>query len=259
MQAYDFSSWKCHSSSLGILCSDPKDTASKKNGDLSESAKKHLVDVYVSQKYDRHEEWSNKYVEKGTAVEQKGIDLLSFHDDLIYTKNEDRLENDWFTGLLDIFVGPKITLATQVWDMKCPYSFNTFLENLVKPLNPYYIKQVNSYFSLVGEQCKSGGICYCLVDAPEYMIKDELYKLLRKMNVASDESPEFIEPAAKLEYSMVFGDVPLGERILKFPIRRDDELIELMKRKVEKGRDYLDYFQNKHLNHNLPSVLSLMS
>ena len=55
---------KFRASQLGKLMTD----ARTKTG-LSETCKSALLEVYVQQKYKRYKEISNKYIEKGIAVE----------------------------------------------------------------------------------------------------------------------------------------------------------------------------------------------
>ena len=50
------------------------------------------------------------------------------------------------------------------------------------------------------------------------------------------ESPEFIEAAAGLEINLIYPDIPIDEKILIFPVKRDEEVIEKMKQKVQKAR-----------------------
>ena len=57
-------------SQLGKLMTD----ARTKSG-LSETTKSALLEVYVSNKYRRYKEISNKYIEKGLAVENDAIDM----------------------------------------------------------------------------------------------------------------------------------------------------------------------------------------
>jgi len=97
---------------------------------------------------------------------------------------------------------------------------------------------------------KRACIAYCLVDTPEHIIAGEKYRLFKSMNVISEESPEFIKEALKIEKSMTFGDIPKEERVLIFPVERNEEVIEKIYSKVLKAREYLAQFELEHLLFN---------
>ena len=75
----------------------------------------------------------------------------------------------------------------------------------------------------------------------------EKKKLLYQMNVISEESPDYIDAAAGLEINMIYPDIPLEEKILIFRVERDEEVIERMKQKVEKAREFLENFEKKFI------------
>ena len=60
--------FRCHS--LGNLMTN--DNSGKK---LGKTCKKYLVEVYINEKYNRQKDISNRYTEKGLAVEDLIIDL----------------------------------------------------------------------------------------------------------------------------------------------------------------------------------------
>ena len=66
------------------------------------------------------------------------------------------------------------------------------------------------------------------------------------MNVISEESPEYVKEAWKLEFNMTFADVPFKERILFFPIERSEDDILRIQTKVEKAREYLQTIEDLH-------------
>ncbi len=78
---------------------------------LSESTITHLIDVYVSNAYNRHSEIKSKYLVKGNEVEDKSIDIVSVITGDFYTKNEERLSNEYIQGCPDIFLGKEILKA----------------------------------------------------------------------------------------------------------------------------------------------------
>lgn len=239
---------KIRCSALGSLLTQPQSKVAKDAGELSETTKSYLVSVYIEHKYGRKKDIQSKYLEKGKLAEEDSIDLLSKYEKEFLQKNEDWLQNDYISGTPDIFRGETIHTATEIIDIKTSWNLETFLSNVAKPLNPHYIAQLNGYMALSG--ANTAWICYCLTSAPNSLVEDEKRKLLYRMNVVSDESPEYKLAALELENDMIFEDISINERILKFRVDRDDEMIENIYQKVRKAREFLADFELKHMNFN---------
>jgi hypothetical protein len=71
--------------------------------------------------------------------------------------------------------------------------------------------------------------------------------LLYRMDVVTDESPEYKLAAAKLKRELTFGDIPINERIIQIPVARNEDVIKQIPAKVEKAREYLKYLESVHL------------
>jgi len=242
---HDFSKTLIRCSALGNLMTEPKTKVDKEAGLLSATAKNMLRQVYVEAKYDRRKEIFSKPIEKGLNAEEDSITNLSVHDKEVYKKNETRLNNDWFTGEPDLYLGESIQNADTIIDIKTPYDLASFISNVGAEINFDYYCQLQGYFSL--SNAKRGFIAYVLTNTPLHIIKRELEYLFKKMNVATNEAEEYKKAAAEYVWNVTFDDIPLSERIIKIPVKRDDEFIESMKRKVEKAREYLTQFQELHL------------
>jgi hypothetical protein len=76
------------------------------------------------------------------------------------------------------------------------------------------------------------------------------YYLLKKMDVISEESPEFIKEAMKIEFNMTFDDISINERILTFNVNRSEDDILRIENKVLKARTFLQELEQTHLNFN---------
>lgn len=235
-------------SSIGNLMTEPKEKAAKDAGELSKTAKNHLKEVYAKEKYGRSRDIVTKQMQKGTEVEEESITLLSRVLKKMLIKNEERLENEFITGLPDIFEGESIRNAESITDIKSSYDLFTFLSNIGGPLDRDYYWQLQGYMALTGAQKAS--IAYCLVNTPGHIIQGEKYRLLKNMNVISEESPEFILEALKIENNMTFDDIPKEERVLIFDVYRNDSDIESIYEKVIKAREFLAQFEQHHLNFN---------
>jgi hypothetical protein len=229
-------------SSVGYLMTEPQSKADKEAGLLSKTAQKHLLDVYIAEKYGRKKDIQTKQMKKGVEVEQDSIDLLSMYLKMPFTKNEQRFTNDFITGLPDIIDNDRII------DIKSSYDLWTFIGNIPDKLDSLYYWQMQSYMWLAN--AKSAIIAYCLVNTPSSIIEQEKYYMLKKMDVATEENPEYVREAMKIEFNMSFDDISIDERVLMFNVSRNEDDILRIQQKVEKAREFLVELEQTHLNFN---------
>lgn len=241
----DFSKTLIRCSSLGAILTEPIAVADKNAGNLSKTAKTCLIKTYISEVYGRDKEVNTKQMEKGTVGEENGIKNLSTYLNKSFIKNLITYENEWVKGTPDIIDNG------EVYDTKLSWDIWTFLPNVIEPLDKGYYAQLQGYMWLTG--AKSGAVAYVLEDCPQHIIDQEKYYLLKKMNVISEESTEYLEAAAGLEINLIYPDIPLENKILIFRVNRDEEMIEKIQQKVQKCREFLQEFSEKHKNfNNLP-------
>lgn len=237
---------KFRASSWGSLLTEPVTKAAKEAGELSITCQKELIKIYNQEIYGRKRDITTKQMDKGIQCEQESIKLLSIVEGVIYFKNQDQLENEWFTGHPDIGDNEDIKKSNEVNDIKTSWDLDTFMPRLIEEPDKSYIAQLNVYYDLTGAQ--SGNIVYCLVSAPPNILESEKRSLLFKMNVTTEFSPEYLKAAQELENLMVFDDIDYRERVIKIPVARNDELIQKMKDKVPVLRAWLKNFHEKHMN-----------
>jgi hypothetical protein len=237
-------------SSLGHLMTEPKAKADKEAGNLSESAKMHLIDCYVSAKYNRQTEIQSRYIQKGLMVEEDAITLYSRLKKSFFKKNEQHLSNDFIKGTPDLFTGSEILKADKIIDTKSSWDLFTFFRVLSKELNNLYYWQMQGYMMLTG--AKSATVAYCLVNTPLILIEDEKRKLLYKMGVTTSEDSIYLEACEELERSMIYDDIVMSQRLIEFEVERNEEDIKLIEAKVLKAREWLNEFEQKN---NPESVL----
>jgi hypothetical protein len=230
------------SSSVGYLMTEPVTKTDKEAGVLSKTAQKHLIEVYIAEKYGRKRDIQTKQMKKGIEVEQDSIDLLSVYLKMPFSKNDKRFNNDFITGFPDIIDNERII------DIKSSYDLWTFLGNIPDKLDNLYYWQMQSYMWLTN--AKNAIITYCLVNTPASIIEQEKYYLLKKMDVATEDNPEYVKEAMKIEFNMSFEDIPVNERVLMFSVERSEDDILKIQHKVEKAREFLFELENKHLNFN---------
>jgi hypothetical protein len=232
-----FDNVKIRCSSLGKLMTEPKSVADKNAGALSETAKTMLVEVYAKAVYGREKEVQSKPMKKGILVEDDSIALLSRHDGVLYQKNEVRQENEFIGGTPDIITDELVI------DIKSSYDIWTFLANVDSKIDKGYWWQLQGYMMLTNR--RKASLVYCLSNMPDHLVETEKYYLLKRLDVISEESPEYLIEAAKLERILKYDDIPVNERVIKYDIDFDDSVIELVESKVKKAREYLKLFHKK--------------
>lgn len=238
----NFSETLIRASSVGYLMVDPQSKADKEAGLLSKTAQRHLLDVYIAEKYGRKRDIQTKQMKKGIEVEDDSISLLNKYWNKNYAKNQDRFTNGFITGHPDILEEGKVV------DIKSSYDLWTFLGNLPDKLDSLYYWQLMSYMWLTG--ATQGHIAYCLSNTPFGIVEQEKRYLLNRMDVISEESPEYVKEAMRLEFNMTFDDIDVSERVLIFTVNRNEDDILRIQNRVEKAREYLHEIELTHLNFN---------
>jgi hypothetical protein len=228
-------------SSLACLFTEPKLKADKEAGRLSATAKKYLIKTYMREYWGiEPKDIETKHMAKGKSCEEDAIRLLSLVDnDPSYEKNAIRKNNEYITGECDIELPDCIDDVKNSWDAE------TFLPKLIEPLDDTYFYQAQGYMWLYNKP--KARIRYCLVNVPEAIRSGEMYRLLNKMDAATEENPEFKRAWEKLESSMIFDHIPPEERVITIEVARDEAIIEQIPYKVSKAREFLAEFHELHM------------
>lgn len=241
---------KFRCSSLGHLISI------KERGGITKEVQTHLVDKYVSAVFGRNDFTDNRYTEKGHAREQDALRLVSVMRRRVYRKNTIRLTNDYITGEPDTFEGEAIEKATRTLDTKCSYSIFTYFRAVYGGLDEMYYWQGQGYMALTGAM--EHIVCYCLLNNTADAIDREIHYL--KYKNLSDAA--FIEAAQNIERNSIFDlheflkenpgyslispielwdfDVPKEMRLHQIPVKRNDEQIEKLYKRVSDCRDWMN-------------------
>ena len=243
-------------SQLGKLMTD----ARSKTG-LSETTKSALLEVYVQQKYNRYKEISNKYIEKGLAVENDAIDMWRRHRGEIVFKNEEMFTNDFIKGTPDLLIKDEAGAVINVPDIKSSWDIHTFMDAKTSDISKDYYWQGQAYMWLTG--APTATFCFVLVNAPIEMINDEKYRLARRLNLIDPQGdPNFIKKAQSIERNMIYDmeqfmrdypdadleshrmewtyDIPVQERIHEKVVEFDEAAIVKLQERVPMWREYLN-------------------
>lgn len=218
---------------------------------LSDTCVSYLKEIYVFHKYGKEPVGGaerSKYVLKGKAVEGESIMMLSRADGADYFKNEERFTNEYLTGEPDIIVSENGN-AIKIIDIKSSYDFASLLSNYGSPLNPLYYAQMQGYMALTG--ATEAEVDYCLVNMPQEIIEGEKRRIFYAMNPVTEEDPSFKKEIEKIEWNMTFDEIPINERILRFPVPRNEEYIQKVYSRISECRKWLEEFDNIYINLNI--------
>lgn len=146
---------------------------------LTDTAKKMLSDIVFFEKYGRNFRLTNKYFDKGLAVEKEARDLISDVLGQLLTSDTERKSNEWVVGSRDI------KHSDLIIDNKACYNFETFNKHLTESNNEYYFRQLDSYMDLWN--IKNSLLAYTLVDTPFKLIDDEIRRLNWSLDILTLE------------------------------------------------------------------------
>lgn len=219
---------------------------------LSDTAIEYLMEAYAQEVYGKisiNKELDIQYTTKGKMVEEDSIILLSQLDGVLYTKNEERIENEFLTGEPDVYDGDHLLEAKRIIDIKSVWDYPGFLRKINQKLDAGYDYQLKGYMDLTG--AGEAHIAYCLVNTPEIMVNDFKRKLFYKMNVATEQNPEYLLQCAKLEHSMYFDDIEIHKRVYKVPVEPfAEEQRQAVYDRIKVCREWLENFHEEYQKMN---------
>ena len=216
---------------------------------LGDTAIEYLMEVYAWEKYSMiavgKEALDVIQMRKGKMVEAESVALISRLEGVNYLVNKERVENEYLTGEVDMFLGESIYAATNVTDMKNAFDMPTFLKMKNRGLLTGQREQMQGYGDITGAQ--ELFIAVSLVSLPPDMVDDLKWRVMRKLNCATEESPEFKEIWPLWEHSSNFDKIPIHHRIHK---KKVEPFTEFERQKVydrvKYAREWLQKFDEEH-------------
>jgi hypothetical protein len=193
-------SFKIRASATKSIMTNPRSKSEK----LSETCKTYLEEWAKENIYGVRKNIKSKYLTKGISVEEEAIEYYSEIEKLGFVlKNQDRFEDDFFTGTPDLIVGDT------VYDFKSSWDCFTFPLFDTEPDKSYWM-QLQVYMELTG--LKKAKLVYTLQNTPDELMFDE---------------------------PMDYSNVPSHLRIKEFSFDYDPEFIELVKGRVIECREHV--------------------
>jgi len=221
MNTVDFSKQKFHPSSLKLLMTNSR----TKSEPLSETAKGCLHEIYIEEVFGRRKTISSAAMKKGTAVETDSLDLLQSVTGEVYFKNQETIENEYLIGTPDVIDKKN----SKVVDIKSSWDIWTYSRVTGDSALKDYAWQVKGYMWLT--DTRSAQLVYALVNTPEFIIEDELYKM--SFTLPHNTDMEQFRP------NFIFDDIPSEMRIKQFEVAYFEEEMSELRSRLDLCREYL--------------------
>jgi len=194
---------------------------------LSESAKSYCKEWLVSEITGKKKDIRSKYLARGKAMEEKAIERVSKHYGVRLVKNENQLENEYFTGEYD-------TKTTEiVIDTKVPFDAFTFPFFETEPDKDYY-GQLQGYMDLT--ELKKGSLCYCLENGSEEQINKLSWDIARDLGKDEPDIEDWDMAVEKLSYD----HLPDSLRKKVFEFGYNEAYIKKAEKMVLASRKYIE-------------------
>lgn len=194
---------------------------------LSESAKSYCKEWLISEITGKKKDIRSKYLARGKAMEEKAIERISKHYGLELVKNEEPLENEYFTGTYDTNT-PEIVI-----DAKVPFDCFTFPYFETEPDKNYY-GQIQVYQEL--KVLKKGSLCYCLENGSEEQINKLSWDLARDLGKDEPDIQDWDIAVEMLSYD----NLPDSLRKKVFEFDYDEAYIKKAEKMVLASRKYIE-------------------
>lgn len=229
--------FKIRASQAGKLMTNGRDRKS-----MGDTAKSYIKEWYISELTGKQKEIKSKYLERGNALEPKAIERVAKFYGVELVKNEEFLENEYFTGTFDT------DFFVIIIDTKVPFDCFTFpfFDN---KLDPMYFAQMQVYMNLKG--LRKASVCFCLENGSDEQIERLSWEIAKELGKDEPEISEWELAESKLNYD----HLPDELRIKVFEIEYNETFIEQLQQRVIDARDYikneLDTEIQKMLNQKL--------
>lgn len=172
---------------------------------LGVTGQKRAIKTYIENTDNRYKEVKSKYLEKGVLNETNAIELVNEVLKTNFSKNDQRLTNEYLTGECDVLE------PNEIADVKCSWDRFTFEESR---LAESYEWQLRGYMELYDKP--KSRVIYCLTDAPDHMILKELERASYNYN---NDLPDFI--GIRIIINMIFDQDNFNRFLEMAPIDRD--------------------------------------
>lgn len=215
--------------------------------ELSEGCKtfveKWLWEHMRQQKMEIH----NKALAKGLIVEDDSIDIAErFFGWDFAKKNEQKFEDEFFTGTPDLFVS--IGEQDSIVDIKSSWDEQTF-KFFDPAYNRSYFFQLQIYMHLAKR--RNASLVYVLTNTPLHLIKKEVINYCYTFGYEVPKDIEETEIYAQFLKRMTFDDLPDEMRIKATHFSYDGNVIDKLVETIKACRTYKSELLNKYFHYFL--------
>lgn len=201
---------------------------------LSETAKTYIQDYFKEKEFGIKKDIWSRYTTKGLEMENEAIQFAgSVLGWSFVLKNEERLTNDYVTGIPDVIY--KDLLA----DIKCSWDGTTFPMFDSELKNKDYYWQLQGYMWLTG--LDSSYLVYCLMNTPHQIVEDEVRRAHWKAGFIDED----LDLRHEIQMQHTFDHLPNELRIKSFVVERNDNDIDLLKERIEVANEYYDTLKTR--------------
>ena len=180
-------------------------------------------------------------ISKGKKQEAQAGALLNFVDDVKYKTHKERISNEFLSGEIDFYLGESVYKAINVTDAKNAWDYPGYLKKINNGLENGQQDQIRGYGAITG--ATDLFIANCLVDCTDENIEEVKWRVAKKFDAISTESPEFKEEWKKWERSMRFEHIDPYKRVHKIKVEPFTEFErQKVYDKVKICRDWLYEF-----------------
>jgi hypothetical protein len=190
---------------------------------------------------------------KGKMTEQTAGMMLSIVDGEVYLQHKERISNDFLSGEIDYYLGDDIYSATNVTDIKNAFDYPGFLKKINTGLENGQEEQLQGYGDITGS--KKLYVANCLVDNPDEIILDMKWKIAKRFDALTIESPDFLQEWEKWERSMKFSHIPMHQRVHKIQVEPfSPERRQMVYDRVKVCREWLWKFDEMYQKLNICAI-----
>lgn len=215
---------------------------------IPEAAKTELLTIFNEAVYGKRYKPVLKapvaQMERGKSSERNAASLIMEVWGMAIFKDKSLKQNDYLKCNIDAINAPTIEQATKILEIKSSYDLIEFNKKLkYQPSKNEYL-QTQAMLAVTGKN--EAEIVHVLTEFTESELEAQKAILFNKMCPDNQVTDKFIAAWNHAEKCLRFLDVPKRNRIFSHLIRRDNELIGKIYRRVEDCRKWLNAYRDEY-------------
>lgn len=175
------------------------------------------------------------FLKKGTDMEGEAVELLSKIDSESYVLQTETISNEYLVGRCDIITKDKVI------DTKISWNVNSFLKSRTTPLTAKYWYQMQGYMELYN--VSEAEVVFLLLNTPPELIEREKVKLVNRFMMGEIDREKYELDLSNIESAFTYSNLPIKRRYFRYKIKRESQIFDLVYRKVEKARNWMQEFE----------------